>query len=128
MGQVQSVTAAETGITKPVQMGKPVSSSKPHDPRLWKAAGDFQEVMLAQFTQTMRTSENDSELFEECPGRDTFNQMLSDAIAHQMSKSGALGLNKLIYRAMGGKYEKPPAAGAAPTQANPVILHTEKAE
>jgi hypothetical protein len=29
---------------------------------------------------------------------------------------------------MGGTYEKPPAASAAPTQVNPVIIHTEKAE
>ena len=105
------------------------AAPKPRDPRLWKAASDFQEVMLSQFTQTMRTTESDSELFEECPGRDTFDQMLSNAIAHEMSKSGALGLNKLIYRAMGGTYEKSPAAaGPAKTQPNPASVHTETAE
>ena len=70
--------------------------------------------MLSQFTQTMRASESDSELFEECPGRETFDQMLSDAIAHEMSKSGAMGLNKLIYRAMGGTYEKSPQRRVRP--------------
>ncbi len=47
--------------------------------------------MLSQFTQTMRATESDSELFEECPGRETFDQMLSNAIAHEMSKSGRDG-------------------------------------
>lgn len=123
MGQVHSVTTGEAAAAKPP------ASPKPHNPRLWKAAGDFQEVMLAQFTQTLRASESDSELFEECPGRETFDQMLSDAIAHQMSKSGALGLNKLIYRAMGGTYEKsPPAPGPAGTRPSPVFIPTEKAE
>ena len=123
MGQVNSVTTGNAAAARPT------ASAKPRDPRLWKAAGDFQEVMLSQFTQTMRTTESDSELFEECPGRETFDQMLSNAIAHEMSKSGALGLNKLIYRAMGGTYEKSPAAaGPAKTQPNPVSIHTEKAE
>jgi len=63
------------------------------------------------------------------PGRETFDQMFSNAIAHQMSKSGAMGLNKMIYRAMGGTYEKSPAAaGPARTQPNPLSIHTEKAK
>jgi Rod binding domain-containing protein len=122
MGQVNSVTA---GNAAPA----PAAPAKPRDPRLWKAASDFQEVMLAQFTQTMRATESDAELYEEYPGRETFDQMLSDAIAHEMSKSGALGLNKLIYRAMGGTYEKSPApAGPAKSKPNPASIHTETAE
>jgi Rod binding domain-containing protein len=123
MGQVNSVTTASAAAAAPT------ASAKPRNPRLWKAAGDFQEIMLSQFTQTMRATESDSELFEEYPGRETFDQMLSDAIAHEMSKSGALGLNKLIYRAMGGTYEKSPAP-AAPAQSNPApaSVHTETAE
>ncbi len=123
MGEVNSVT---TGAAPPAPAA---ALPKPRDPRLWKAAGDFQEVMLSQFTQTLRATESDSELFEECPGRETFDQMFSNAIAHEMSKSGAMGLNKLIYRAMGGTYEKSPAAaGPAKTQTNPASIHTVKAE
>jgi Rod binding domain-containing protein len=123
MGQVNSVTTD----AKPA--APPVAPAKPRDPKLWKAAGDFQEVMLGQFTQTMRATESDSELFDECPGRDTFDQMFSDAIAHQMSKSGAMGLNKMIYRAMGGTYEKSPAAAStAKTQPKPVSIPTNTAE
>jgi Rod binding domain-containing protein len=122
MGQVNSVTTGDA----PAPRLNP--SAKPRDPRLWKAAGDFQELMLSQFTQTMRASESDSELFEDCPGRETFDQMFSDAIAHQMSKSGALGLNKMIYRAMGGTYEKSPAANPGPAKPSPVSIPTETAE
>jgi Rod binding domain-containing protein len=123
MGEVNSVTtgnAAEARLTAP---------AKPRDARLWKAAGDFQEVMLSQFTQNMRATETDSELFEECPGRETFDQMLSGAVAHEMSKSGALGLNKMIYRAMGGTYEKS-AAAADPAKAKPksISTHTDTSE
>jgi Rod binding domain-containing protein len=123
MGQVNSVTTGNAAAAAPT------GPAKPRDPRLWKAAGDFQEVMLSQFTQTMRATESDSELFEECPGRETFDQMLSNAIAHEMSKSGAMGLNKLIYRAMGGTYEKSPAAAApAGSKPKPTSIHTETAE
>ena len=62
MGQVNSVTNDKA------PEGPATALAKPRDPRLWKAAGDFQEVMLSQFTQSMRTTESDSELFEECPG------------------------------------------------------------
>ena len=78
MGQVNSIA---TGKIAAAHLAAP---GKPRDPKLWKAAGDFQEVMLSQFTQAMRASESDSELFEECPGRETFDQMFSDAIAHEM--------------------------------------------
>jgi Rod binding domain-containing protein len=129
MGQVQSVTTGNAEAAKLAEAGKPPASPKPHNPRLWKAATDFQEVMLSQFTQSMRASENDSDLFEECPGRETFDQMFSDAIAHEMSKSGALGLNKLIYRAMGGTYEKSAAAPEpAKTKPDSASIQTEKAE
>jgi Rod binding domain-containing protein len=123
MGQVNSIA---TGKVAAAHLTAP---GKPRDPKLWKAAGDFQEVMLSQFTQNMRSTESDNELFEECPGRETFDGMLSDAIAHEMSKSGALGLNKMIYRAMGGTYEKGPAA-ADPAKAKPksVSIHTDTAE
>ena len=96
------------------------AAQQPRNPKLWKAATDFQEVMLSQFTQAMRSTEKDNSLFEECPGRETFDQMFSDAIAHQMSQSGALGLNKTIYRAMGGTYENeahPPSGVRSPAEA-----------
>ena len=124
MGQVNSVSTgnAAAADSRPLR-------PKPRDPRLWKAAGDFQEVMLSQFTQTMRTTESDSELFEDCPGRETFDQMLSNAIAHEMSKSGAMGLNKLIYRAMGGTYQKSPRRRVRPgPRRSPASIHTETAE
>ncbi len=40
-----------------------------------------------------------------------------------------MGLNKLIYRAMGGTYEKSPAAaGPARSKPKPASIHTETAE
>jgi Rod binding domain-containing protein len=103
---------------------KAVGPQRPRDSRLWKAATDFQEIMLSQFTQAMRATDKDNGLVEQCPGSDTFDQMFSDAIAHEMSQSGALGLNKTIYRAMGGTYEKMPALrsmNGAPAAANPQV-------
>jgi Rod binding domain-containing protein len=129
MGQVQSVATGNAEAAKLAETGKPAASPKPHNPRLWKAATDFQEVMLSQFTQTMRTTESESDLFEESPGREIFDQMFSDALAHEMSSSGALGLNKLIYRAMGGTYEKSAAAPEpAKTKPDTASIQTEKAE
>jgi Rod binding domain-containing protein len=105
MGQVNAV-AARNGSP-----GGTPAPLRPGDAKLWKAAKDFQEVFLTQFTQAMRSSERDNEFFEECPGRETFDGMLNDALAHQMSEAGTLGLQKVIYRELGGAYVK---SGAEP--------------
>jgi len=89
---------------------------RPADPRLWRAAGDFEAVFLTQFVKALRTSSIRNDLFQKAPGRETFDAMFSEAIASQMAESGSLGLRSLIYRDMGGKYEPlPPAAGAGPS-------------
>ena len=61
MGQVNAV-AGRNGSP-----GGTPAPLRPGDAKLWKAAKDFQEVFLTQFTQAMRSSERDNEFFEECP-------------------------------------------------------------
>lgn len=79
----------------------------PADPKLWKAAQEFQEIFLSQMVKDMRSSELKSDLLEECPGRETFDAMFSEAIGRQMARSGTLGLNDAIYRQLGGAYRNP---------------------
>lgn len=104
----------------PVGMATPpAASARPADPRLWKAAQDFQEVFMSQFVQTMRQSGLDSELVEEAAGRETFDQMFSEAIGRRMASATTLDLQRNLYRQLGGTFE--PASGASPApDRNPV--------
>ena len=81
-----------------------LSSGKPRDPKLWKAAEDFQAVFLSQFVKAMRTSPAQGELFEESAGREIFDEMFSEAIAEKMAENGSLGLHRVIYRELGGTF------------------------
>ena len=84
-----------------------LSSGKPRDPKLWKAAQDFQAVFLSQFVKAMRTSPAKGELFEESAGREIFDEMFSEAIAEKMAENGSLGLHQVIYRELGGTFIPP---------------------
>lgn len=117
-----------SGIHSPTTAGVIRAKGQPTDARLWKAAQDFQEVFLGQFVQTMRTTQKDEDgLFEECPGRDTFDSMFSQAIGKQMAQDPAFGLRDVIYRQMGGKYIPATsgayAAGAYKSDATAPVSH-----
>lgn len=94
---------------------------QPANPKLWKAATDFQTILLSQFVKTMRSTAIKNELFEEAAGRETFDQMFSEAIAQEMAENDALRLNRLIYQQLGGKFDTaaPDAAQAGPGAAMP---------
>jgi len=78
---------------------------RPADRRLWKAAGEFEEIFLAQFVKAMRGTPEDDGLLEPAAGRETYDAMFSEAIARQMAERDSLGLRDSIYRSIGGAYE-----------------------
>ena len=108
------------GLSEAVQGLRP--TPPPSDPKLWKAAQEFQEIFLGQLVKSMRSTENRSDLFEDAPGRETFDEMFSESIGRQMAKSGSLGLQDAIYRQLGGAYtdEMKPEAAQAPKQLDQV--------
>jgi Rod binding domain-containing protein len=95
---------------------RPEGPLRPADPKLWKAAKEFEAVFLGQFVKAMRTSSLQGELLEESAGRETFDAMFSEEVARQMAEAGSLGLQKAIYRDMGGEFR---ASQLAETQAGP---------
>lgn len=100
-----------TGATSPAA----ASATRPADARLWKASREFQEVFMSQFVQTMRQSAQNSELVEEAAGRETFDQMFSEAIGRQMAAGASLSLQRNLYRQLGGTFETAPKTEAAGT-------------
>ncbi len=115
-----------TGISNQPDLprGKQIMAGKPLDVKLWRAVGKFEEIFMAQFVRTMRTTELKGGLIEESAGHETYNTMLSEAIGREMANRDTI-LQRQIYRQMGGKFALPPAdaaksddAGAATAKPN----------
>ena len=94
------------GIGATIESTRPAApaTAAPTDPRLWKAAQDFQEIFMSQFVRMMRSTSQQSDLVEPAPGREVFDEMFSEALGRQMAQERALGLQDVIYRQMGGAY------------------------
>jgi len=90
---------------QPLPLPKGSVGRKPRDLKLWKAATDFHGIFLGQFVRAMRTSAIKSDLLEEAAGREVFDEMFSEAIAKKMAESGSFGLQRVIYRELGGRFE-----------------------
>ena len=122
-------TAAVPMPHHPARQGVPLPR-RPLDPKLWKAAKEFQEIFLGQFVKMMRSSPVKTELLEEYAGREIFNQIFSEAIAKEMADSGSLGLDHVIYRELGGAYRTTKADAQLPLATDPLddSVQIEKAE
>ena len=105
-----------TPISAPERLRPAPTLPRPVDPKLWKAAKQFEEIFLAQFVSAMRSS-GGSGLLQRSPGHDTFNRMFSEAIAREMAESGGLGLHRMIYRRLGGTFTS--LSGGAPMRPAP---------
>ena len=77
---------------------------KPAEPKLWQTAQQFEEIFMAQFVKAMRATEGRGDLLEESAGRETFDEMFSEAIARNMVEHGSTGLARAIYRDLGGAF------------------------
>jgi peptidoglycan hydrolase FlgJ len=79
-------------------VGAPVA--KPRDPVAWKAAQDFEAVLLGQLSgmmmQTTRTDEN----FGGGEGEDMWRGMMAEQMGKEMTKTGGIGLAIHVYDQM----------------------------
>jgi len=98
----------------------PLGPGKPTDPRLWKAAQDFEMVFASQFVKAMRATSGESDLMESAPGRETFDSMFSEALARNLVENGTLGLSQSLYRDLGGSFKNPNTTPIESTNATSV--------
>jgi flagellar protein FlgJ len=95
----------------PIQMPpmSVVRPSAPSDPaKMWKAAHDFEAMVLGEFLKPMfDTTDSKSNLFSGGEAEKTWKPMLVGEIGKQIAASGGLGLAAPIHDAMlrmqGGK-------------------------
>ncbi|NHN84345.1 chemotaxis protein chel [Acetobacter musti] len=77
------------------------AAGAPVDPKIWKAASDFETMAIGQLLKPMFDTVDLSKTpFGGGVGESTFRPMLVDEMAKQMEGNGGLGLAKSIYRQM----------------------------
>jgi len=80
----------------------PASNADPAD--LKKACADFESVLAYYLFKSMRATVPDGGLFKK---EDTFSILMDQKLAEQISQKGeGLGLQKILFRQLGGKSEK----------------------
>lgn len=72
--------------------------------KLRKACADFEAIFTYQLFQSMRHTIPDSGLLNKFPGKDTYDMMVDQKVAEELSKrSNGLGLKEMLYKQMAGK-------------------------
>jgi flagellar protein FlgJ len=68
------------------------------DAKLKKACQDFESIFLNQMLSKMREAVPKSDLMGHSQAEETFQGMLDDELAKQMSANGGIGLGATLYR------------------------------
>ena len=85
----------------------PEAASLPADPRVWKAAQDFEAMAIGQFLQPMFSTVDTSQgLFGGGAGEQTFRPMLITEMAKGIEQRGGIGLAAPVYDQMLKMQEK----------------------
>jgi peptidoglycan hydrolase FlgJ len=77
-----------------------VAPTKPRDPVAWKAAQDFEAVLLGQLSSMMLQTTPTDENFGGGQGEDMWRGMMADQLGREMAKSGGIGLATHVYDQM----------------------------
>jgi len=81
----------------PYESNAALRFGSPNAPEREKAAlEEFEQVFLREMMKSMRKTVPDGGLFPQSQQKSFFDEMLDDHLAHEMAKSGQLGVAKQI--------------------------------
>jgi flagellar protein FlgJ len=86
----------QTSITRPVTAN--AGQADRSDAKLKKACRDFESVLVNQMLQKMRASVPKNDFFGSSKEEDTFQGMLDEKLADNISQTGVMKLGDLIYK------------------------------
>ena len=102
-----SIANAALPAAIPSEAPKAESPGAEANPRLWKAAQDFEAMALGQFLQPMfSTVDLSGGSFGGGAGEKNFQPMLVTEMAKEVERHGGLGLTQPIYQEMLKMQEK----------------------
>ncbi len=72
----------------------------PRDPVAWKAAQDFEAVLLGQLSSIMMETTPQDETFGGGQGEEVWRGFMSEQLGKEMARSGGIGLASHVYDQM----------------------------
>ncbi len=103
---------ASGNVTGAQQTGAPTPEQTKQHQKLVKAAQDFEAVFIGTMLKQMRKSmAGDTPLFGGSQESKMYQEMMDDAVAQQMSRTGSFGLANLLVKSLGPRQ---PASAIGP--------------
>jgi flagellar protein FlgJ len=93
--------------------------------QLRKSCADFEAIFTYHLFKSMRDTVPASGLVDKFPGKETYNMMMDQKVAEELSKRGnGLGIKEMLYRQLAGKVlnDKGAVNPAAPEKSVPIVL------
>lgn len=89
------------------QVDETTATQQKKEKQLRKACADFEAIFTYQLFQSMRHTIPDSGLLNKFPGKDTYDMMVDQKVAEELSqRSNGLGLKEMLYKQLSGKVLK----------------------
>jgi peptidoglycan hydrolase FlgJ len=125
-------------MDKVIKSGMPVITSTPmagvdkaaaaqaeKEKQLRKSCAGFEAIFTYHLLKSMRDTVPSSGLVDKFPGKETYNMMMDQKIAEELSQRGnGLGIKEMLYRQLAGKVLKdsPTVTRVASEKGAPDIL------
>jgi flagellar protein FlgJ len=84
------------------------SGAEPPDPRIQKAARDFEAIFVRQMLKSVEKTTAAGAGTQAAPGESTYGSMIVGALADAISNAGGLGLADEIGKSLARAVGKPP--------------------
>jgi len=119
-------SAASIVTSAPViEVDKAAAARAEKEKRLRKSCADFEAIFTYQLFKSMRDTIPDSGLVKKFPGKETYDMMMDQKVAEELSKrENGLGLKEMLFKQLSGKVlGKESAVNAmTPEKTSPNIL------
>ncbi|MHB8829989.1 MAG: rod-binding protein [Syntrophales bacterium] len=85
------------GSIKAADASKAMQERTAKEAELKKACADFESIFIYSMLQKMRSAGPKSGLLKEMEGKSTYNSLIDQKVAEDLSRSGGFGLQQMLF-------------------------------
>lgn len=121
---IKSATPVIT-TTPMVGVDKTAAAQSEKEKQLRKSCAGFEAIFTYHLLKSMRDTVPSSGLVDKFPGKETYNMMMDQKIAEELSQRGhGLGIKEMLYKQLAGKVLKdgPTVTRVTPEKGTPDVV------
>ncbi len=85
------------GSAKTAAASQKMQERAAKEAELKKVCADFESIFIYNMLQKMRSAVPKSGLLQEMQGKETYNSMIDQKVAEDLSKNGGFGLQQMLF-------------------------------